>query len=172
MQLTEVIKKRRSTRNFSNQEIPLQTILEILDLARFSPSAGNTQPWEFVLIKERGQKEKLAIASFNQTFIADAPYIIIVCANLNRSSSYGRRGIELYSIQDTAIITTHILLLATERNLATCWVGAFNEQKVREVINCPNYIKPVAIVPIGIANREGKFRGRYELNDILHYERF
>lgn len=171
MELTEVIKKRRSIRAFKSEEIPKETILEILNLARYSPSAGNTQPWEFVLIKEKEQKEKLANAS-NQKFIANAPYIIVVCANFEKSSPYGKRGIELYSIQDTAIITTYILLLATERNLATCWIGAFNEQKVRGVINCPNNMKPVAMIPIGIANQEGKFTGRYELNEILYYERF
>lgn len=172
MELREVIKKRRSIRAFKSEDIPKETILEILDLARYSPSAGNTQPWEFVLVKEKEQKEKLAVASLNQKFIALAPYVIVVCANLNRSSSYGRRGIELYSIQDTAIITTYILFLATERNLGTCWVGAFNESKVREVINCPSHIRPVAIIPIGISGEKGIATERIELREILHYERF
>lgn len=173
MELKEAIRKRRSIRAFKAGKIDEKKILEILENAILAPSAGNLQSWEFVLVKSEEQKEKLAIAALGQYFIAEAPFVVVVCANQARSSSvYGKRGYELYSIQDTAACIQNILLLITAEGLGACWVGAFNEQEVRKVINCPEDIKPVAIIPIGIPAEKPTMPERMSLSEILHYERF
>ncbi|MDI6856637.1 MAG: nitroreductase family protein, partial [Candidatus Thermoplasmatota archaeon] len=133
MELKEAIRKRRSIRAFKAGKIEDKEILEILENAVLAPSAGNLQSWEFVVVKSDEQKEKLARAALGQYFIAEAPFVLVVCANQARSGAhYGRRGYELYSIQDTAACIQNILLLATDKGLGTCWVGAFDENEVRK----------------------------------------
>jgi nitroreductase len=173
MELIKAIKERRSIRAYKSEKIEETLILEILENAILAPSAGNLQSWEFVIIKEKAQKEKLARAAFGQYFITEAPFIIIVCANQARSAAgYGRRGYELYSIQDTAACIQNILLLVTDKGLGACWIGAFNEEEVKRIINTPREIKPVAIIPVGIPAEKPRTPRRISLKEVLHYERF
>jgi nitroreductase len=173
MELREAIKERRSIRSFKAGKIAEKELLELLELATLAPSAGNLQSWEFVLVKSKEQKEKLSSAALGQYFIAEAPYVIVVCANQARSSScYGRRGYELYSIQDTAACIQNILLLVADKGFGACWIGAFDEGKVRTVINCTKDVKPVAIIPIGLPAEKPIAPERIALKEVLHYERF
>ena len=173
MSINEIIRKRRSIRKFKKNKIEENEILEMLENAIFAPSAGNLQPWEFVIIKNSEQKLKISECAYGQYFISDAPWVIVVCANQEEASSvYGKRGHELYCIQDTAAAIQNILLCATEKGLAACWIGAFNESAVRKTIECPQHIKPVAIIPIGIPDEKPIIPERKPLKDILHYERF
>ena len=150
MDLFEAIKTRRSIRAFTREEISDREIEKILDAARWAPSAGNIQPWIFVVVKDPGTKRRLSEAALNQFFIEEAPVVIVVCADQERSRrGYGSRGANLYCIQDTAAATQNILLAAHALGLGACWVGAFNEEEVRLILKIPRGIRPVAIVPIG-----------------------
>lgn len=160
-------------RAFKSRGVSEKDILDILENAILAPSAGNLQAWEFVLVKSRKQKEKLVAAALGQHFISEAPFVLVVCANQARSGAwYGKRGYELYSIQDTAACIQNILLLAVDKGLGACWIGAFDEAAVREVINCPEAVKPVAILPIGVPAEEPEAPERLALKKILRYERF
>ena len=173
MEVFEAIEKRRSIRAFKNMDVPEETVEKLIEAARWAPSAGNIQPWEFIIIRNKEIKHRLAAAALNQTFIEDAPVVIVVCANELRSSyGYGTRGATLYCIQDTAAATQNILLTATALGLGACWVGAFNEEQVRKVLNIPNGIRPVAIIPIGHPAEKPAPRPRRPLNEIVHYETF
>jgi nitroreductase len=146
----EAIKERRSIRTFTDKNISEEDVKRLLEAARWAPSAGNTQPLELVVVKSNETKRKLSKAALNQTFIQKAPVVIVVCADVTRSSrSYGNRGEQLYSIQDTAAATQNILLAAQELGLATCWIGAFIEKEVGKAVNAPKKVKPVAIIPVG-----------------------
>jgi nitroreductase len=173
MELKEAIRNRRSTRDFSDTMIPASVINEILDFANRAPSAGNLQAREFIIVDDEFQREQLSIAANDQTFIAEAPVIIIVCANLKRISSYGKRGRELYCIQDASAAVEHILLLAVDYGLGTCWVGAFDEQAVSTLLELPSYIRPVALVPLGYAKKPSASRTkRMETNLLTHHDRW
>jgi len=173
MELLEAIKGRRSTRSFKKQNISSNVIETIIDAARCAPSAGNIQPWEFVIIKNPAVKKKLAEAALNQRHVEEAPAVIVVCADEKRSSmGYGSRGRTLYCLQDTAAATQNILLTAYSLGLGTCWVGAFNEDEVKEILNAPEGIKPVAMIPLGYPNEIARQRGRKLLNQIVHYDGF
>ena len=173
MELLEAIKTRRSTRTFKKQTIPDNAIETIIDAARCAPSAGNIQPWEFVIIKNPTVKKKLAEAALNQSHVEEAPVVIVVCADEKRSSmGYGKRGRTLYCLQDTAAATQNILLAAHSMGLGTCWVGAFNEDEVKDILKAPEGIKPVAMIPLGYANQTARQRGRRLLNQIVHYDGF
>ncbi|RLG76528.1 MAG: nitroreductase family protein, partial [Thermoprotei archaeon] len=103
MDVFEAIKRRRSIRAFKNIDLPEETVEKLIDAARWAPSAGNIQPWEFIVVRNPVTKQKLSEAALNQTFIEEAPVVLVVCADYKRSSAgYGNRGATLYCIQDTA----------------------------------------------------------------------
>jgi nitroreductase len=172
MDIKEVIRKRHSVRSFSNKEFSEKIIEELLVYANLAPSAGNLQAREFIIIKDGEIKEKLSSAAFNQEFICEAPYNIIVCANLQRISPYGFRGTELYCIQDTAAAIEHILLLAVNQGLGACWVGAFDEKSVSEILHLPSYVRPVAIIPIGFPNEQNSPTPQRNYSSLIHVDRW
>ena len=173
MDVFEAIKGRRSVREFESTPVKEKDLEKILDAARWAPSAGHCQPLELVVVKDQVTKQGLVRAALEQTFIAEAPVAIVVCANVARTSRrYGRRGEELYCIQDTAAATQNIHLAAYALGYATCWVGAFDEGAVAEVIKAPVGVRPVAIVPIGKPAEKPSPPQRIPLSKIVREDRF
>jgi len=173
MDVFEAIKGRRSVRAFESQDVSLEIVKQLIDAARWAPSAGNIQPWEFIVVRNQETKSALAKAALNQTFIEEAPVVIVVCADENRSSyGYGLRGKTLYCLQDTAAATQNILLAAYAFRLGTCWVGAFREELVREALKIPNGVRPIAIIPVGFPAESPSHPNKRDINDIIHYEKF
>ncbi|MCD6593424.1 nitroreductase family protein [Candidatus Bathyarchaeota archaeon] len=173
MDVFEAIKTRRSIRAFTEEEVSDEEIEKILDAARWAPSAGNIQPWMFVIVRDPKRKRRLSEAALNQLFIEEAPVVIVVCADQERSGRvYGRRGSDLYCIQDTAAAIQNLLLAAHALGLGACWVGAFNEDAVRHVLNIPAGVRPVAIIPIGRPAVKPRAVFKRSLNEIVRYESF
>ncbi len=173
MELLEAIKGRKSIRAFKKQPVSDEAIKTLLDAAGCAPSAGNIQPWEFVIVRDQQIKEKLAEAALDQEFIKDAPLVIAVCADEKRSAlGYGNRGRTLYCLQDTAAATQSILLAAYSIGLGACWVGAFNEDEAKIILKAPDGIRPVALIPLGYPDESPRQRGRRFLNQIVHYDTF
>jgi nitroreductase len=113
------------------------------------------QPWHFVIVRSPRIKQALASAAYGQRFVTQAPVVIVVCADPERSAArYGSRGRDLYCLQDTAAATEHILLAATALGLGTCWVGAFDEAVAARALALPADLRPVAIVPVGQPSTE------------------
>jgi nitroreductase len=173
MDVFDAIKGRRSIRAFQEKEIPEEFIEKILDAARWAPSAGNIQPWEFIIVKDKELKMKLAEAAYGQYFIAEAPIVIVVCTNIRKSSSrYGIRGETLYSIQDAAAATQNILLSVHALGLGACWIGAFSEEKVISILNIPKHVRPVAIIPIGYPAEKPTPPHKRKLDEITFFEKY
>jgi nitroreductase len=168
MELKEVICSRHSIRSFSKRKPQRKIIDEILYYAHLAPSAGNLQARDFILVDDKTVQEELSVAAFDQSFITEAAFTIVVCANLERISSYGQRGRELYCIQDASAAVEHILLLAVEAGLDTCWVGAFDEQKVSMILKLPSHIRPVAIIPLGYAEEQRTPTSRMDIQILTH----
>jgi nitroreductase len=161
MDVIEAIKKRRSIRQYLEKEIPEETLRTILECARIAPSAGNRQPWVFVVVKSKEIREQLMEAAGKQVSIVQAPVVIVVCADPEVAGArYEDRGRTLYCFQDTAAAVENIVLAAASFDLGTCWIGAFRETDVRKALNLPFNLRPVAMVPIGYPNQE---RGPREL---------
>jgi nitroreductase len=169
----EAIKGRRSVRAFTKKPVSDEEITKLIDAASWAPSAGNIQPWEFIIIRDTKTKHELSTAALDQTFIEGAPVVIIICANQMRSGrGYGSRGVNLYCLQDTAAAIQNMLLAAHAMGLAACWIGAFLEEEVRKVLNIPSGIRPVAIVPVGHPGEKPMERAKKPLNKIIHHETF
>ena len=150
--------------------MPEKVVEKLIEVASCAPSAGNIQPWKFVIARKPDAKKKLAQAA-HQAFIEEAPVVIVVCANEKRAElGYGLRGKTLYCIQDTAAATQNILLTAYSLGLGTCWVGAFDEDQAKRAVNAPEEIRPVAIIPVGYPNEIPTQKNRRPISQITHYE--
>ena len=151
MDFWQVLEERHSVRRFDpGVDVPPETVERLLEAAIRAPSAGNRQPWHLYVVRKAGKRDKLAAAAYNQSFVAQAPVAIVVCADAEQSAArYRDRGRELYCLQDTAAAIEHILLAAVALGLGGCWVGAFDEARAAQALNLPPQHRPIAILPIG-----------------------
>jgi len=172
--LLKVIQSRRSVRRFSQSPIPENELKEILRTGFSAPSAGNKQPWRVVILKDRTRINRIAAAAFGQTFIAKASVVLVICAVPHESAErYEERGATLYVLQDTAALTQNIILAAHALGYATCWIGAFSENEVTEILKVPDGMRPVSIIPIGhVEGETPKARPRRPFEDVIIEEEF
>lgn len=171
MEFYDVIKKRRSIRKYKKEKIPDDVLKRILDAGRIAPSAKNIQPWKFIVIRDEKIKKKVAEACKNQIWMADADVIICGCAD--EKIAYGKMGGYMSSFSiDLAIAIDHIILAAANEGLGTCWIGAFDEKEVKNVLGIPDDIRVVALTPIGYPDEEGKDRGRKSFEDVFVFEKY
>lgn len=170
MECMEAIKGRRSVRKFKDRAVGREVIEELLNAAQMAPSAGNLQARDFVVVLNKITKQKLTKAAFGQLFIEQAPVVIVVVANTERSARiYKPRG-ELYAIQDATAGVENLLLAAHTKGLATCWVGAFDEDAVSDILSLPHKTRPVAIIPVGYADEKPIAPPRMGLEKVVHWE--
>lgn len=149
MNVLETIKSRRSIREFTRQDIPGHLIDALIEAIRWAPSAGNLQSRKFYFVSNQDLKKKIARAALHQNFIAEAPLVAVACLDRRIAGRYGDRGVNLYGIQDAAASVMNMMLVAHEFGLGSVWVGAFNEFEVFEILDLPDYLRPVAVIPIG-----------------------
>ena len=172
MEFFHVVKKRFSCRNFLPRPVEPEKLEKVLWAATLAPSAGNTQDWRFCVIKDKKLKEALAEVSFGQTFLREAPVVIVVCSDLEEiGAHYGERGKKLYAYQDTAAAIENLLLAACDLDLATCWVGAFDETKVGETLGLLPSLRPVALIALGYPAEKPKPKFRKPLSEVIIMER-
>ena len=172
MDIVDCIESRTSIRVFDQDPIDDSVLAEALRLANLAPSAGNLQARDFVLVRDVGIKRQLMEAAFRQDFIRAAPVVIVFCANLDRIAHYGRRGRELYCLQDVAAAIENFMLYLTSKGIGSVWVGAFDEQKAAEALSLPASARPVAIVPIGRPAEAGVRRKRLPQETLVHRDRW
>ena len=163
-----LFRERFSCRRYRDEAVSRDALIDLLEAARWAPSGGNLQPWRFVVVQDEGLRRGLAQAAFGQSFIGSAPVVVVVCAVPEESGRhYGRRGRELYCIQDTAAATENLLLAATACGLGACWVGAFDERRVTDLLGLDVGWRPVALVPIGHPAEQGSRRSRRPLAEVV-----
>lgn len=170
MEFAEVLAKRRSVRHFSNKhEVSEADIRALLEAATTAPSAGNIQPWRFTVVRSAEAQERLA-AALRQRWATAAPVVIVVSVDPRPCAArYGDRGEFLYSLQDTAAATQCILLAAVDRGLASCWIGAFDEDAVRDALGIQAPTTPVAILPIGYSAESAGNPARRPLSEVTNW---
>ncbi len=149
MNLRDALEGRRSIRGYDARPVPKEVILKLIEAAETAPSAGNLRARKYIVVTNQEMHKALAVAAYGQSQVESAPLIIIVCADVDRSSSrYGDRG-SLYAIQDSAAATMCILLEAHDLGLGACWNGAFDDDMARDLLNLEEHMLPVAIISIG-----------------------
>ena len=175
MEFYDVIKTRRSVRSYKPDPIPDDVLKRVLDAARIAPSGSNRQPWKFIVVKDEETKKKLVPACHNQSWMAEAPLIIAACA---QELDYNRGGYmgKLSGVMDATIAFTHLILAARAEGLGTCWIGAFDNERVKEILGVPEGWNVAALTPLGYpAEGENAFRettSRKPLEEIVSTDKF
>ncbi len=161
-------------RAYKSDPVPEAKVQRLLEYAVHAPSAGNLQPWEFIVVKNPETRAKLAKAAFEQTSVATAPVIIVTCADIQRAGSkYGARG-SFYSLVDTAFASLLILLGAVEQGLGACFVGSYNSEEVAKLFALPDQVRPVGLITIGYPAEQPRKPGtpKIPLSKLVHAEKW
>ena len=167
--ILDAIKKRQSVRNYQDKEIPEEILHEILEAGRLAPSASNRQGWKFIVVKDRLLKQKLVPACRNQKFVGEASVIIAGCAtNLEHIMPCGEHS---YPI-DLAIALDHISLQAAALGLGTCWIGAFYQDEVKNILAIPKGVRVVSLMTLGFPMELGFKTMRKPLSEIVCYDKY
>src|SRR5215207_3245315 len=173
MDFEAVIKRRRMCREYLDRDVPLEKVDRILDLGSRYPSAGHTEPQEFIVVRDQRVKEDLARAALNQMFVAQAPLVIVVVSDVRRSARrYGERGVHFFSITDGAFVAMLILLAVVDEGLGACFVGSFYDEEVQEVLGLPPEVRPIGIIPIGYCAEAPRRFPRRSRAHIVHHDRY
>lgn len=160
-------------RNYKPDSVPESDLKKIIEAGRWAPSSGNTQPLELVVKENEKGKKKIAKAANNQSFISEAPTVIVACANIPRTQKeYGKRGKNMYIFQDTAAAIQNMLLKAYSLGYGSCWIGSFQNDEVEDIIDAPKKIKAVAIITMGIPEETPSPPKKRDRNEITHRESF
>jgi len=171
MSVLKVIQKRRSVRKYKKDPIPEDVLQRVLEAARLAPSGKNYQPWKFIVVQNEELKEKLARASAEQFFMAEAPIIIVGCGFPDDSYSSMGRYMKSWPV-DVTIALEHLILQAAEEDLGTCWIGSFEEEEVKSILNVPENARVLALTPLGYPDETTPYRGRKRLDEIVSYDGF
>ena len=166
MEFYDVIKQRRSVRAYRSTPVEDEKLERVLDAARLAPTAANRQPIQFYVVRKKDVRRRL-IQAYAQQWFADAP--VIVCACACPSKAWSRMDGRNYADVDATIAMDHLILAATAEGLGTCWIGAFNPERLREVLGIPTELDPVALTPLGYPAAEPAPTPRKPLDEICEY---
>ena len=193
MDVMDAIQKRRSVRKYKPDEIPEDVLDKLLNAMRLAPSGKNRQPWKFIVVRDKATKAKLAEACNGQKWIAEAPVVIVACGSEKEAAvRYYRDGQAIIGVGwdieeemengaieyescvsiDLAIALDHLTLAAVEEGLGTCWIGALNENQVKELLSVPDDMRAALVMPIGYPVSWPDARPRKPIEEIVCYERY
>jgi nitroreductase len=177
MGFLELVKKRRSIRSYLDKPIPRKILLQCVEAARLAPSACNAQPWEFVIVDDRkliveiSEKVCHSIYSINK-FIKEAAALVVVVSDkdtfLSKIGGY-LKGTNYYLI-DIGIACQHLILQAAELGIGSCWIGWFDEKKLKKILRVPSSKRIDVIISLGYC--KGQFpspKQRKELSQIVSF---
>lgn len=169
MEVFEAISKRKSIRKYQNKEIEDEKLDKILESARIAPSAANRQEWKFIVVKNQETRDKLVEAANGQKFVGQAPVTIVACST--ESERVMPCGQYAYTV-DLSIAVSFMILEATELGLGTCWLGAYSEDAVKEILDIPEEIRTVAMFTLGYADNGSVNTPRKAIDEIVCYEKY
>jgi nitroreductase len=172
MELDKAIQSRHSVRKFSNKKPDWRNIIECIDAARFAPMAGNNFTLKFILVDDKEKIQKIAEAC-QQNFVSSVDYIVVICSNPSRlKNAYEERG-EKFSRQQTGSAIQNFLLKIEEKKLATCWIGYFLEEQIKDILSIPEKIEVEALFPIGYEKeKEYTKRAKIDMDEILFFNKY
>lgn len=157
MNVEDAVKMRRSVRSFQNREIEQEKLEKVLNCARMAPSASNKQDWKFVVVQDKEKRDKLVEAAHGQTFLGEAPVVI---AGVSTNPDYIMRCDVPSGVVDLSIALDHITLKAAEEGLGTCWIGSFDQDPTRKILDIPDYCQVISLMPLGYPSRPLKIKGK------------
>ena len=176
MNVLDAIRTRRSVRSYAAKPIPAEVMERMRQALRLAPSACNIQPRHFIFVTDAALRREVAQAANGQKWMADAPVTVVGCGL--PQEAYKRMGGHGNSVDaDVAIALDHLTLAAVAEGVGTCWIGAFDEEKVKSLLKIPEEVKVVAMTPLGYPtssdlNRpieDGRRKGEPEIFSVNRY---
>jgi nitroreductase len=173
MELDKAIQNRRSVRKFKSKKPDWRTIIECIDSARFAPMAGNNYTLKFIIVDDKEKIQKIAEAC-QQRHVGEVHFIVVACSNLSRTSNlYAQESAKIWGRQQAGAAIQNFLLKITEVGLASCWVGYFAEEQIKEILRIPEGIDVEAIFPIGYEYEKPKTKkAKIDLTRILYFNSY
>ena len=172
MDLDEILNRRFSCRAYKNKDVDDKRVLKILKNAMLSPNSGNIQAWRFIVVKNEGKREEIAIACLKQKWMTQAPVHIVILNDSKYSKAhYDKRG-EIYGIQDCTLAASNMMLTASYLNLDTCFVSAFDEDMLKRALEIPKEVTPYVVITLGYGNEKQEGRKRYSYNINTFFEKY
>ena len=172
MTFLELAKQRYSCRSYSSRQVEQEKLNKILEAGRVAPSAVNFQPWQFIVIRDKENLNKIHKA-YHREWFQTAPCVIVICGDHDTSWKRNHDGKDHCDI-DVAIAVDHMTLQATELGLATCWICNFDPQKAIEILQLPRHLEPIVILPVGYPLDHGDpdrhDEKRKAMDEIVRYE--
>jgi nitroreductase len=166
----ELIKTRRTVKDFLPKFVDWDIISKICDAGRHAPSCGNIQNWKFIVVINEDKKMQLAEAALQQYEIVNAGALIVVCGEPEKAERYyGLRGERLYSVQNCAAATQNMLLEAHSLGLGTRWIGAFEEEMVSRICGIPDEARPQAIIAVGYPKHTPPKPAKMPLESVVYF---
>jgi nitroreductase len=169
MDVFTAISQRYSVRAYKTTNVEEEKLKKVLEAARLSPSASNRQAWKFIVVRDKETRRKLARAAFGQSFIGEAPIVIVACGT--ESKAIMGCGQPTHTV-DVSIACAFMILEAYELGLGTCWIGAFKEDETKKILNIPEYVRVVAVTPLGYPDQAPTKKSRKSLNQIICFEKY
>jgi nitroreductase len=151
MEFMDVIRRRKSTRSYNDADVEEDKLHQLIEAARLAPSWANKQCWKYIIVNDEEKIRKLAAGIIN-SWMKNVKMVIVACADPKKSGT--KNGMEYYLV-DVGISMEHLVLAATNLGLGTCWIGGFDEKRVKELLNIPETIKVVAMTPVGYPSDDG-----------------
>ena len=167
MKVTEAIATRQSVRAYEDRPVEPEKLQRILEASRLAPSASNRQEWRFIVVQDPELRKRMIEAARGQEFVGQAPVVIAACAE--GTDHLMPCGLPCYAI-DVAIALDHLSLAAVEEGLGTCWIGAFDQQKVKDLLGIPEEICVVELMPLGYPADTPREKSRKALDEICMRE--
>jgi len=161
MSLLDVIYKRRSIRRYKKKTIPKQVMRNILEAGRLAPSANNAQPWHFIVITDPELKYVLSQGNYN-SFVRNSAFTVVGCGDKNN----------MWSTIDTTIALQNMVIAAEAQGVASCWVGDFKEDELKNLLGIPDDLKVVCLITFGYPAETPDYRSKKNLEEIVHYNKF
>lgn len=165
MSVLDVISTRRSIRRYETMDIPKDVMQKIFEAGRQSPSAVNKQPIRFIAVTDKEITKNFSAALYNW-FIKDAPVTLIGCADV-KALLTGK-----WAIIDTIIALENMVIAAWSLGVGSCWIGAFNEEKIKKILNIPDHWKIVALVTFGYPAEQPKPRKKKQFDELFSFNSF
>jgi len=165
MSLIDVILSRRSIRSYEKRSVSKNVLNKILEAGRQAPSAGNVQPWHFIVLTDYEIKEKMSHGRWN-TFIKDSAFTVVGCGYVG--DSFGRR----WSTVDTTIALQNMVIAAWSLGVGSCWIGDFKKEEVKKLLNIPDEWKVIALVAFGYPAEKPEAKLKKPLDEIVGYNKF
>ena len=176
MDVFEAIQNRRSIRKFKPDPIPEEHLNRVLEAARLAPSAGNRQPWRFVVVQDENTRAKLAELADHQTFVGAAPVVMAVFGDPDDSPAGYRQDPMVAYKQDPMIAVEHMCLAAVELGLGTCWIGPaspnYDVEAIKRLLGVPERMYMTCLLPLGYPDQAPNARSRKPRETIIYSEKY